>query len=288
MQSKVGRLPNHRSTRPKSYPLSIVMNEIRTGKTTLGRGQNIASYTLQARKFHAMDASAYKKMKMYAPAFCPAGTLDARRQIVTPSGYLLIEFDDLGSDVGYLHHQISEQPATTAVFHTLSGEGLAVIVKLTRIPEDAKHHRHAWLAAADYYSHIAEADSSDAKHNQLRAICHDPDIYVNADSTPLDWEVNDDAYEKTFAPTLKFQPVTTGPDSLTEEYFEAFKRTAWKTNGWSVDSVPCPMEEHSNDGWTLDSNRCHVRCLDDTPGYLFHCFKCGQKMRWTYPPTEFP
>ena len=287
MKIKVGRLPHHRSNRPKAYPLSVIYNEIRTGKTTIGRnGMNIKGYTERARAYRATDTDAYKKMKVYAPAFCPAGTLDASRQIVQPSGYLLIEFDNLGSDASVLQWQISEEPATTTVFRTMSGEGIAAIVTLAHVPEDALQHRHAWLAAADYYSHIAEADVSDAKQNQLRALCHDPDIYVNPDSMPLDWEINTEGYQKTFPVNMQFTAVT-GPDSLTEEYFDAIRSTGWLKNGWSVDAVPCPMEEHSNDGWSLDSNRCHVRCLDDTPGYLFHCFKCGQKMRWTYPPKEY-
>ena len=288
MRRKVGRLPNHRSNRARTYSLQIILNEIRTGRTSIGIG-NLADYTAQARKFHAMDTNAYKGMKVDCPAFCPAGTLDRQRQVIEPSGYLLIEFDDLGTETGYIHHQISEMPATTAVFHTLSGEGLAAIVTLADIPEDAESHRHAWLAAMDYYSHIAEADISDAKQNQLRAICYDPGIYTNPSSQPLQWEVNDIAYKSTFAEQLQARRYV-GENSLTEEYFEAIRRTEWhkhgRSKGWSVDAVPCPMEEHAHDGWDSTSNRCHVRCLDDTPGYLFHCFKCGQKMRYTFPPTR--
>ena len=287
MRKRIGRLPSHFSNRPKAYPLNVVLNEIRTGQTTLRRGINIKRYTEQAREYYATDPAAYKSMKVNAPAFCAAGTLNAKRDILEPSGYLLIEFDNLGTEAGYIHWQVQQESITLAVFHSMSSEGLAAIVELETPATTPTEYQHAWLGAADAYAHIADADTAGASWNQLRAICYDKDIYVNWQSDALVWTRDDAAHKETFG-NRQLSPVTTSYQGgeIVDTYFEAIRATEWKRNGWSVDSMPCPIEAHENDGWDRDTNACHVRCLDDTPGYLFHCFKCRQTLRYRLPPTE--
>ena len=287
---QVARLPSHRVIRSeaRSYPLGVILHEMRVGNTTLIGGNEV--YSSISLKQHCARAKDYRKRgwkldydltKSELPAFCPTGTFNGSGNIASPSGLLLIEFDDV--DAASVMGEIIRLPITLASWTTLSGEGVAALFRLETHVTNTADYRHAWVCAAAICDHIAEADTSTAEFTHLRVMNYDPYIYTNDNAIPMKWHHDEEAVAEAFP--ARYAPVGSF-ESLPNEYKDAIKYLDWNENGWSTNSIPCPFNEHEHDGWDLPTNATGVNKHDN--GYTFRCFKCNESRRYLFaPPVSY-
>lgn len=293
----VARLNNHVTPRceAKTTTIGAILKEIQTGATSVQPGTadtseregidrvTLQEHTISTRAFRDTMPDVYTMRKNESPAFCPAGTYHAETgSIETPSGLLLIEFDD--SDPGSIIAFAVQELTTLACWTTLSGRGVALLTSLLRPATTAEAWKHAWVRVADTYSHLGDADVSAMSFGHLRALSFDPDIYINWNATPIDWWEDDEAVAALPTPTS----LAVELDALAPEYADAIQHMEWKTDGWGRTRLPCPFHSHEHDGWGLRTNACGVYRHKDGNGYTLNCFKCSQKASYRTEPEPVP
>lgn len=283
-QRLTGRLRDHYSNKPLAYPLSTILHEILTGKTTLPNiharigGNSLRYITEYARKVRSdpKSADAYKRIKESLPAVCFGGMLDDERQILTPSGLGILDFDDV-DDLPGLIAEITQSPETLAAFRSPSGEGLKVLVHYDPYPS-AEDSMYAWHAAFEHYSHLAEADPTGKEQSKLCALVHDPYIYINYNAAPLRWERDEITYLDTF-PADDVEVADTGEwANIPIRHKEELKQLEFNDKGWSKTALPCIFADHTHDGWHARSNGMYI--YKNLDGWTFKCFKCPTSKRY--------
>lgn len=279
IQRGVGRLTDHYSRQPRKYTLGSILNEISTGRTTLkdvhpqAGGNSLKHATEWARYvLHEKNMpQAYKNIKAGMPAFCPAGTLDKDRQIITPTAIGVIDIDN-PTDNAYILAEVTQNPHTLAAF--LSPNGLKILVLFDPTPTHENHHL-AWFYATETYSYISNFDNSGQEQNKLCALWHDPNIYINPDATPILWQPDEIAYREVY-PQSEGEVAEEGEwADVPAEHKQAIQELEFRESdrsiGWSKTAIPCIFAKHEHDGWGCKTNAMYVKKNAD--GYTFHCFK---------------
>ena len=199
MTYRVSRLNSVYDTKPREYPLSVILKEIQQGNATLAdlhseaKHRTLAQVTAHARELrHKNDnKEAYDILKSELPQFIPAGVLVSRSEIASFSGLACLEYDDI-DDAAYVLGVLRENPHILCAFRSLHGERLKTIVPLNLAsldgtPLSTENYKHAWHSASCLFEHIGDADTAAMRPTQPQAMCYDPDIYINLDALPVGW-----------------------------------------------------------------------------------------------------
>ena len=293
---RLSRLNFVNDTKPRAFPLEVLLKEMRSGSTTVAGAidgsphRSLAEVTEYARKLLADGKTdAYDLIKKDMPQLMPAGVFDTRSDIKSLSGLVCLEFDG-DVDTAYAFMNGAECPHVVAMWRSLSGKPkMLVSVASTSVDGealDATTFPHAWYTAQCLFEDVGEPDKSAMRVWQLQALCYDPDLFFNPSETvPLDWSVDDDALRE-FSPSAEAERLLF--DALPAEYVDAIATMQWKANGWSRESVPCPWGEHEFDGWGSRRNATGIHKNGEND-YTFHCLKCPpgkQKKRYAPPETH--
>lgn len=136
----------------------------------------------EARSF-GKGTKGYDSIKKTLPAVTLSGTFEPERldaNLVNHSGFICMDFDHL-PDVDVLKNQIENDEFTFAVFKSISGEGLAAIIKISK-PEK---HRDYFTLLREYYREKfqVEADSKCINVSRLRGATYDTECFVNTESS---------------------------------------------------------------------------------------------------------
>ncbi len=122
------------------------------------------------------------ELKKKVPAVTISGRFSERKDacLVAHSNYLAIDFDNL-DDPEEFKNTISNDKYCYAIFRSISGRGLCMIVKI-----DGTRHKDAFEGIQQYiydqYNEIISFDRSVKNESRLRYISFDPHIVVNKSS----------------------------------------------------------------------------------------------------------
>ena len=280
----ISRLDTHLDFRGRLYTLETAFKEIRKGNSAVGRdygsesvhSDNYKSLTLKeatekARYYKSVDKDAYHIFKQSMPAYSFGCTLDGRSP-GDPTGVLGIDPDDI-NDIRQAKMFAIASPYTLACVTTLGGNGLRILVKVYPTPTP-ETHRYAWFAVRNRYKFIAKVDPAGKEMNKLSSLAYDPEIYVNENSYPINWQINREAFLAEFPHDEIEQRALSG---LPDEYRAAIKELTYKESGWSRERILCLFKykdggTHEFDAWGSRSNAMEVRKIEG--GYKVRCHKC--------------
>lgn len=128
------------------------------------------------------DKSLRDKLKRKLPAVCFSGRFRSRKdsEIIDHSGFICLDFDGFSSWDELMEHRedLASLDYTYALFVSPSGNGLKMIVK---IPKDPENHTR-YFAALDQYIGSEYFDSTSKNISRVCYESYDPEIYINKDS----------------------------------------------------------------------------------------------------------
>lgn len=126
------------------------------------------------------DKKLRNKEKQKIPYVTISGLFNHRKasELVQHSGFICLDFDDL-EDIDGAINRITQDQFVYACFKSISGKGLAVIVKI-----DPKRHLDAFLGLEVYFAnkHQIYVDRSCKDVSRARFASFDPNLYTNPDS----------------------------------------------------------------------------------------------------------
>lgn len=163
--------------KPNPIGTSDVMNFLKDIK-----GDKWKKDVLKAREF-GKGTKMYDQIKKSLPCVTVSGTFEPKRKndmLVAHSGFICMDFDHL-PDVNLLQEELTKDEYTFAVFKSISGIGLAVFVKIGK----AERHKDYFNLLREYYreKYQVEADSSCVDVARLRGASHDPETFINPESS---------------------------------------------------------------------------------------------------------
>lgn len=288
----ISRFDSVTDTRLRAYLLSTIFKEIQQGNATLANlaedtpYRTLAEVTERARelRFKHNNLAAYNLLKEYMPQFTPATVLKTRSEVKAFSLLVCLEWDgDIDTDHALVIGK--QHPNVLAIWRSLSGNP-KFLVPITPVSKDSdelttENFKHAWYSVAYRFEEIGDADTTAMRPTQPQALCFDPDIYVNWDALPVEWDIDEDAFKEAFPKLSTTENLAYS--ELPVEYHIAIETMEWKADGWGETSVPCPWHSHEHDAWGGTSNGTGIRKNDEND-YTFHCFKCPASKRYSQPP----
>lgn len=130
------------------------------------------------------EAKAYSEFKKTLPAFCVSGTAKSRKEPLTHSNLLQIDFDKLNGDLEVLKEQLKMDAHILFGFTSPSGDGLKAGMAI-----DGDRHLESFLSAQEYFRqrYGREIDASVKDRLRLCFISHDPDAWIHetAEAVPV-------------------------------------------------------------------------------------------------------
>ena len=136
------------------------------------------------RMFYLTDKFHYNEIKRSLPICLFGGEFSGfgNSHLINTSGLICLDFDNIpGTEVQQQKDKFKKDPYTLAVFTSPSGFGLKVIVKL-EANTDTISNMEYFLALKEYYN-LPWMDDSGKDLTRACFMSHDPDIYVNPEST---------------------------------------------------------------------------------------------------------
>lgn len=122
-----------------------------------------------------------KKLKSEAPNVTISGVFETRkdRDILSHSGFIGIDIDDLGSEVERVRKMLSKDRYCFAIFTSISGKGLCMVIKV-----DPERHRDAFEGFSSYLldNYGIVVDYSGINESRARYVSYDPYLIVNEKS----------------------------------------------------------------------------------------------------------
>ena len=162
----------YQNTSKETIPIDILLYQIKTGKW-----QDLV-IPLRAIKDHDTRKKAKEKM----PYVTISGLFKEERtsaKITAHSGFISMDIDNISSELEGIRTLLSSDPYIYAVFTSVSGTGLCVLLKI-----DTEKHLEAFNAIADYlikkYQIVIDPSGKDVC--RPRYISYDPDLYLNENS----------------------------------------------------------------------------------------------------------
>jgi len=128
------------------------------------------------------DKNAYAEAKTNFPSVTVSGIFSQRnkRSLIKHSGLICLDIDNL-DDVETVKATIKKDSFVYAMFSSVSGKGLAVII---RIEPDREKHLSAFQKLKEYFfiMYGLEVDKSCSDISRLRFLSYDSDMYINSDA----------------------------------------------------------------------------------------------------------
>ena len=278
----VSRLNSVYDTHPRQYLLSTIFKEIRQGNATLADVaenspyRTLAEVTERARelRYERGNQEAYELLKQGMPQFIPAAVLSTRSDVQSFSHLVCLEWD---GDVDVAHALVigKQHPNVLAIWRSLSGNP-KFLVPISPVSTDGdelstRNFKHAWYSVSCMFEEIGDTDTTAMNPTQPQALCYDPDLFVNYNAIPVEWDIDEYALEEAY-PNL-ITPENLAYADLPIEYHIAIQEMDWRDDGVGKTRVPCPWGSHEFDGWESRSNgtRIHKHGEND---FTFQCFKC--------------
>ena len=294
---RVSRVNSVFDNRPREYPLSVIFKEMRKGNGTLTNlvedipYRTLAQVTERARelRYQLNNEEAYEQIKREMPQIFPAAVLSTRSEIQSFSNLVCLEWDG-EIDVDHALMTGKQHPNVLAIWRSLSGNP-KFLIPISPISKDGDeltkdNFVHAWYDASILFEEIGDADAAAMRPTQPQALCYDPNLYVNWDAMPIEWDIDEDAFAEAYPNFTKTENVAYA--ELPAEYHEAIENMVWKDNGWGETSVPCPWGDHEHDGWFSRANATGIYKNGEND-YTFHCLKCPKpksKRRYSENPKQ--
>jgi len=292
----VSRLDSVYDTHPREYLLSTIFKEMRQGNATLtdlaedSPYRTLADVTERARelRYQRGNKEAYDLLKKGMPQFIPAAVLTTRSDIKAFSNLVCLEWD---GDVDTAHAFVigTQHPNVLAIWRSLSGNPKFLIpIAPVSMDGDAlttQNFTHAWYSVSCMFEEIGDADPTAMNPTQPQALCYDPDLFVNDNALPVEWDIDEYAFEEAYQNLIT--PETLAYAELPVEYHIALQEMTWKPDGWGNTRVPCPWGSHENDDWGSRSNATCIR-KNGKNDFTLQCFKCPKpisKRRYSEPPS---
>lgn len=138
------------------------------------------------------------------PAICFGGTFNTRKdsELIESSGIATLDFDKYATNelLNEALESIKKDKFTMAAFISPSGNGIKVLVKIPKEPEDYKKYFESLAAHFD-------SPNFDISTSNISRVCfesYDPDIYINKDSEIFDKKVEEVELDHHYVnPTIK-------------------------------------------------------------------------------------
>ena len=128
------------------------------------------------------DKNTYAEAKTNLPSVTFSGTFSKRnnKNLIKHSGLICLDIDNL-DDVEKIKATIKEDRFVYAIFTSVSGKGLAVLIQ---IEPDQEKHFSAFQKLKDYFLMMygLEADGSCSDISRLRFLSYDPNMHINSDA----------------------------------------------------------------------------------------------------------
>jgi len=161
---------------PFFKPIDVILNRIRDGKSK--------DLVVGIRK--EKDKTQRNVLKQSLPAICFSGTFNKRedKALIDHSGFICLDFDGYATakEMNEDKQRISMDEYTYSVFVSPSGNGLKVIVK---IPKDPENHKNYFNSLERHF----DSKYFDKTSKNISRVCYesyDKDIYINRDSKTWD------------------------------------------------------------------------------------------------------
>lgn len=158
------------------YPIDITLHDFIEGVRS---GHEWKRITEAIR--HEKDAERQKYLKNAAPCVRVRGRFATRKDnsILSNSSFFDVDIDGLGQDTDDIKEKLQRDPYTYAIFKTVRGEGLCVIVRI--MPQ---RWEDTWDGIKRYYlkTYGIVVDKSTGNVGRNRVISHDPAIFTNYDA----------------------------------------------------------------------------------------------------------
>lgn len=123
-------------------------------------------------------------LKTALPSATVSGVFRERKKdgLLKHSGLICMDFDKLGDKVAQYKEALRKDKHTLAIFTSVSGAGLAVIVQI-----DPLKHLESFEALEKYYyeQYSLVADTGTKDICRLRFFSHDPDAHINPQAEPF-------------------------------------------------------------------------------------------------------
>ena len=289
----ISRLNSVYDIQPREYLLSTIFKEMQQGTATLADlaedspYRTLAEVTERARelRYKRGNIEAYNLLKEGMPQFIPAAVLTTRSDVKLFSHLVCLEWD---GDIDVAHALVigKQHPNVLAIWRSLSGNPKFLVpissVSMDSEPLTPKNFKHAWHTVSCLFEEIGDADASAMSPTQPQALCYDPDLYVNWKASPVEWDIDEYAFEEAY-PNL-ITPENLAYAELPVEYHIAIQGMTWRSDGWGQTRVPCPWGSHDNDGWESRGNATRIRKHGEND-FTFQCFKCHETPIKRYSET---
>lgn len=111
----------------------------------------------------------------------------------THSGLIAIDIDDIGKNITEIEEKLRKDKYTYAMFRSVSGEGLCVVVKI-----DKRKHKESFSGLAMYYfeNYKIVVDNACKDVSRARFVSYDPDAFLNEKSEVFRQYIKEKEYEK--------------------------------------------------------------------------------------------
>jgi len=206
---------------------NVTPNETITINEFLTRIQN-GYYKDAAERVQNTVNGTRDKEKQKLPYVTPSGIFERRKNdgLKQHSGFICIDIDDL-DDVDQVKAQLSEDPYTYAVFESVSGTGLAVLVRI-----NPDQHREAFQGLKEYYKlrYGLEIDEGCKDVSRARFVSYDPELQVNKDADRFTVDTQSDSGSdsegKSDRDGQDIQPIITGSNGQADTSNTSYGRKA--------------------------------------------------------------
>ena len=129
------------------------------------------------------DRSAIKKQ---VPNFTVSGTFGNRKDdsLIKHSGYIAIDLDYV-DELPAVRQKLQTDRYVYAMFASISGKGLCVIMRI-----DGSQHKDEFARISAYFQDVynLEVDQSAKNVSRTRYVSYDPELWLNEEAIPFDWE----------------------------------------------------------------------------------------------------
>ena len=183
---------------PFFRPLSFILQRIEAGK----------SKELIQKIRKEKDKTKRNLLKQELPAICFSGKFQKRNDdsLVEYSGIICLDFDGFKTKKDLEDYKLSlmDNDIVHSAFHSPSGYGLKVLVK---VPQDPDNHVGYFKALSKQFNN----EYFDSTSKNISRVCYesyDPFIYINEDSKIFDELIEEEFEEKNTHTSVPVFPIT--------------------------------------------------------------------------------